>query len=172
MLRQDPDVILIGEMRDLETVSAALTAAETGHLVMSTLHTIDATETINRVIDFFPLHQQKQIRIMLAGTLKGIISQRLLPRADGERPRAGRRGHGHDRTASATSSSTPSRRTMVHDAINEGEFYGMQTFDQALLKLYEDGMITLHDAAQVAANPHDFKLLVQPQGHDVSLMTF
>ena len=80
MLRQDPDDILIGEMRDIETVSAALTAAQTGHFVMSTLHTIDATETINRIIDFFPLHQQKQIRIMLAGTLRGIISQRLLPR--------------------------------------------------------------------------------------------
>ena len=84
MLRQDPDDILIGEMRDVETVSAALTAAQTGHFVMSTLHTIDATETINRIIDFFPLHQQKQVRIMLAGTLRGIISQRLLPRADGQ----------------------------------------------------------------------------------------
>ena len=84
VLRQDPDDILIGEMRDLETVSAALTAAQTGHFVMSTLHTIDATETINRIIDFFPLHQQKQVRIMLAGTLKGIVSQRLLPRADGK----------------------------------------------------------------------------------------
>ncbi len=83
VLRQDPDDILIGEMRDTETVAAALTAAQTGHFVMSTLHTIDATETINRIIDFFPLHQQKQIRIMLAGTLKGIISQRLLARADG-----------------------------------------------------------------------------------------
>ena len=83
VLRQDPDDILIGEMRDLETVSAALTAAQTGHFVMSTLHTIDATETINRIIDFFPLHQQKQVRIMLAGTLKGIVSQRLLTRADG-----------------------------------------------------------------------------------------
>ncbi len=84
VLRQDPDDILIGEMRDVETVSAALTAAQTGHFVMSTLHTIDATETINRIIDFFPLHQQKQVRIMLAGTLRGIISQRLLPRADGQ----------------------------------------------------------------------------------------
>ena len=94
VLRQDPDDILIGEMRDPETVSAALTAAQTGHFVMSTLHTIDATETINRIIDFFPLHQQKQIRIMLAGTLKGIISQRLLVKADGDGPRAGHRDHG------------------------------------------------------------------------------
>ena len=171
MLRQDPDDILIGEMRDLETVSAALTAAQTGHFVMSTLHTIDATETINRIIDFFPLHQQKQVRIMLAGTLRGIISQRLLPRADGQ----GRV------PAIEVMVMTNRIRDFILDAdqtaqigqaIKEGEFYGMQTFDQALLSLYEEGMITLHDAAQVASNPHDFKLLVQQSGHDVSLMTF
>jgi twitching motility protein PilT len=171
VLRQDPDDILIGEMRDLETVSAALTAAQTGHFVMSTLHTIDATETINRIIDFFPLHQQKQVRIMLAGTLRGIVSQRLLPRADGQ----GRV------PAVEVMVMTNRIRDFVLDAdathnigqaIKEGEFYGMQTFDQALLKLYEEGLITLHDAAQVASNPHDFKLLVQQQGHDVSLMTF
>ena len=171
VLRQDPDDILIGEMRDIETVSAALTAAQTGHFVMSTLHTIDATETINRIIDFFPLHQQKQIRIMLAGTLRGIISQRLLPRADGQ----GRvpaievmvmTSRIRDFVLDAEQTS------MIGSAIKEGEFYGMQTFDQALLSLYEEGMITLHDAAQVASNPHDFKLLVQAQGHDVSLMTF
>ena len=171
MLRQDPDDILIGEMRDIETVSAALTAAQTGHFVMSTLHTIDATETINRIIDFFPLHQQKQVRIMLAGTLRGIISQRLLPRADGQ----GRvpaievmvmTSRIRDFVLDADQTS------MIGGAIKEGEFYGMQTFDQALLSLYEEGMITLHDAAQVASNPHDFKLLVQAQGHDVSLMTF
>ena len=109
MLRQDPDVILIGEMRDLETVSAALTAAQTGHLVMSTLHTLDATETINRIIDFFPLHQQKQIRIMLAGTLEGIVSQRLLPRPTAKA--ACRLSSSWSRpTASATSSSTRSGR--------------------------------------------------------------
>jgi twitching motility protein PilT len=171
VLRQDPDDILIGEMRDIETVSAALTAAQTGHFVMSTLHTIDATETINRIIDFFPLHQQKQVRIMLAGTLRGIISQRLLPRADGQ----GRvpaievmvmTSRIRDFVLEADQTS------MIGAAIKEGEFYGMQTFDQALLSLYEEGMITLHDAAQVASNPHDFKLLVQAQGHDVSLMTF
>jgi twitching motility protein PilT len=171
VLRQDPDDILIGEMRDIETVSAALTAAQTGHFVMSTLHTIDATETINRIIDFFPLHQQKQVRIMLAGTLRGIISQRLLPRADGQ----GRvpaievmvmTSRIRDFVLDADQTS------MIGAAIKEGEFYGMQTFDQALLSLYEEGMITLHDAAQVASNPHDFKLLVQAQGHDVSLMTF
>ena len=171
VLRQDPDVILIGEMRDLETVSAALTAAQTGHLVMSTLHTIDAQETVNRVIDFFPLHEQKQVRIMLAGTLKGIISQRLLPRAD---------GNGRVPAVEVLVMTNrirdfvlePEQTNMIVQALKEGEFYGMQTFDQALLKLYEDGMITLHDAAQVASNPHDFKLMIQAQGHDVSLMTF
>ena len=111
VLRQDPDDILIGEMRDIETVSAALTAAQTGHFVMSTLHTIDATETINRIIDFFPLHQQKQVRIMLAGTLKGIISQRLLPEIRRRRPNPGRSRSCWSRTASATSSSSRSSRT-------------------------------------------------------------
>ncbi len=171
VLRQDPDDILIGEMRDVETVSAALTAAQTGHFVMSTLHTIDATETINRIIDFFPLHQQKQVRIMLAGTLRGIISQRLLPRADGQ-------GRVPAVEVMVMTSRIrdfvldPDQTSMIGAAIKEGEFYGMMTFDQALLKLYEQGHITLHDAAQVANNPHDFKLLVQSQGHDVSLMTF
>ena len=171
VLRQDPDVIFIGEMRDTETVQAALTAAQTGHFVMSTLHTIDATETINRIIDFFPLYQQKQVRIMLAGTLKAIISQRLLVRADGE---------GRVPAVEVMICTNrirdfildPEQAHLVHDAITEGDFYGMQTFDQALLKLYEEGLITLSDAAAVAANPHDFKLLVQQKGHDVSLMTF
>lgn len=171
VLRQDPDDILIGEMRDTETVSAALTAAQTGHFVMSTLHTIDAQETINRIIDFFPLHQQKQVRIMLAGTLKGIVSQRLLPRADGQ---------GRVPAVEVLVMTNrirdfvldPDQTGMISQALKEGEFYGMQTFDQALLRLYEDGMITLHDAAQVASNPHDFKLMIQAQGHDVSLMTF
>ena len=139
--------------------------------MLSTLHTIDATETINRIIDFFPLHQQKQVRIMLAGTLKSIVSQRLLVRADGE---------GRVPAVEVMICTNrirdfildPEQASLVHDAITEGDFYGMQTFDQALLKLYEEGMITLSDAAQVASNPHDFKLLVQQQGHDVSLMTF
>ena len=171
VLRQDPDVIFIGEMRDTDTVSAALTAAQTGHFVMSTLHTIDATETINRIIDFFPLHQQKQVRIMLAGTLKGIVSQRLLQRADGQ-------GRVPAIEVMITTNRIrdfildPDQAMLVHDAIKEGDFYGMQTFDQALLKLYEQGLITLSDAAQVATSPHDFKLMVQQQGHDVSLTTF
>jgi len=171
VLRQDPDDILIGEMRDPETVAAALTAAQTGHFVMSTLHTIDATETVNRIIDFFPLHQQKQVRIMLAGTLKGIVSQRLLVRADGQ----GRVPAIEIMVCTNRIRDfilEPDQSHLIPDAIREGDFYGMQTFDQALLHLYEEGLITLADAAQVASNPHDFKLLVQSQGHDVNLMTF
>jgi len=169
VLRQDPDVILIGEMRDLETVRTALTAAQTGHFVLSTLHTIDATETVNRIIDFFPLYQQKQVRIMLAGSLRGIISQRLLQRADGE----GRV------PAVETMVMTGRIRDFVLDpeqthnielAVSEGDYYGMQTFDQSLLRLYEEGLVTLHDAITVATSPHDFKLLVQQQGHDVALV--
>ena len=126
VLRQDPDDILIGEMRDVETVSAALTAAQTGHFVMSTLHTIDATETINRIIDFFPLHQQKQVRIMLAGTLRGIISQRLLPRADGQ-------GRVPAIEVMVMTSRIrdfvlePEQTSLIGQAIREGEFYGMMT---------------------------------------------
>jgi twitching motility protein PilT len=171
VLRQDPDIILIGEMRDAETVSAALTAAQTGHFVMSTLHTIDATETINRIIDFFPLHQQKQVRIMVASTLRGIISQRLLPMAT---------GNGRVPAVEIMIRTNrirdfildPDQAHLIHQAITEGEYYGMQTFDQSLLKLYEAGMISLSDAAQVAANPHDFKLLVQQAGHDVNLAVY
>jgi twitching motility protein PilT len=170
VLRQDPDTILIGEMRDLETVRTALTAAQTGHFVMSTLHTIDATETVNRIIDFFPLYQQKQVRIMLAGSLRGIVSQRLLARADGQ----GRvpavevmvmTGRVRDFILD------PDQTHNIHTAIREGEYYGMQTFDQSLLTLYERGLVTLHEAVQMATSPHDFKLLVQAHGHDISLMS-
>ena len=171
VLRQDPDVILIGEMRDLETVRTALTAAQTGHFVLSTLHTIDATETINRIIDFFPLHQQKQVRIMVAGTLRGIISQRLLPHVSG----SGRVPAVEIMVMTNRIRDfilDPEHASLIHDAIAEGDYYGMQTFDQSLISLYERGMISLTDAAQVAANPHDFKLLVQQAGHDVNLTTY
>jgi twitching motility protein PilT len=169
VLRQDPDVILIGEMRDLETVRTALTAAQTGHFVMSTLHTIDATETINRIIDFFPLYQQKQVRIMLAGSLRGIVSQRLLTKADG----IGRvpavevmimTGRIRDFILD------PEQTHNIETAIKEGDYYGMQTFDQSLLGLYEQGLVTLSDAITVATSPHDFKLLLQSRGHAVSLV--
>jgi twitching motility protein PilT len=168
VLRQDPDDILIGEMRDLETVRTALTAAQTGHFVMSTLHTIDATETINRIIDFFPPYQQKQVRIMLSGSLRGIISQRLLTHADG----VGRvpavevlvmTGRIRDLILD------PAQAHNIETAIKEGDYYGMQTFDQSLLSLYERGLVTLADAVDAATNPHDFKLLVQSRGHDISL---
>ena len=133
VLRQDPDVILIGEMRDEETVQTALSAAETGHLVLSTVHTVDATETINRIIDFFPPHQHQQARAMIAGTLKGVVSQRLVPTADGRRPRRRLRGPRHDRPR-ARHDHGPRADRRLHEVIAEGEYYGMQTFDQALLE--------------------------------------
>jgi twitching motility protein PilT len=163
VLRQDPDVILIGEMRDEETVHTALSAAETGHLVLSTLHTIDAPETVNRIIDFFPPHQQQQARAMVAGTLKGIISQRLVPTLDGR----GRvavcevlRATGRARDMIVD----PEQTGRLHEVIAEGEFYGMQTFDQALLQHLQAGRVSMEDALKVATSPHDFKLLVAAEG--------
>jgi twitching motility protein PilT len=159
VLRQDPDVILIGEMRDEETVHTALSAAETGHLVLSTLHTIDAPETVNRIVDFFPPHQQQQARAMVAGTLKGIISQRLVPTPD----RRGRvavcevlrmTGRAKDMILD------PEQTGRLREVIKEGEFYGMQTFDQALLHHLQAGRVSMEDAMRVATSPHDFKLLV------------
>jgi twitching motility protein PilT len=162
VVRQDPDVILIGEMRDHETVSAALTAAEIGNLVFSTLHTIDATETINRIIDFFPPYQQKQIRLMLASTLKGIISMRLIPSINGGLVPA---------VEVLVMTGTireyildPEQTYKIRDAMDEGEYYGMQTFDQSLLDLYQAGRITMDDAMSMAANAHDFKIKLRQLG--------
>jgi twitching motility protein PilT len=160
-LRQDPDVILVGEMRDYETIETALTAAETGHLVLSTLHTVDATETINRIISVFPPHQQKQIRLQLAGIIKSIISLRLLPKADG----AGRvpaveimRSTAYMRDCIIT----PEKTTMIRDAIAAGvSQYSMQTFDQSLFRLYSDNLITLDTAMRYASNADEFKLKIQ-----------
>ena len=163
VLRQDPDVILIGEMRDAETVRAALQAAETGHLVLSTLHTIDATETINRIIDFFPLYQQKQTRLQLAGALKGIVSQRLMEQVDGE----GRvpavealtmNGRVFDRIVDEAATHT------LEDVIQESEFYGMQTFDQAILNLFKSGHISFQTALAAASNPHDLRVKAEQTG--------
>jgi twitching motility protein PilT len=163
VLRQDPDVILIGEMRDAETVDAALKAAETGHLVLSTLHTIDATETVNRIIDFFPAYQQKQIRLVLAGSLRGIVSQRLLQRADGK----GRIPASEvlvntervfDRIVDETQTSS------LLEVMADSEFYGMHTFDQSLLRLYEYGLVTYQDAIAHSTNAADLKLSVQNKG--------
>ena len=164
VVRQDPDVILIGEMRDHETVAAALTAAEIGNLVLSTLHTIDATETINRIIDFFPPYQQKQIRLMLAATLKGIVSLRLIPSIQGGLVPA---VEVLVMTGTIREYITDSDKTyLIRDAMEEGEYYGMITFDQSLLQLYQDRKVTLDDAIAMARNAHDFKIKVRSLGID------
>lgn len=154
--RQDPDVIFIGEMRDVETVNAALQAAETGHLVLSTLHTTDATQTVNRVIDLFPPHQQDQTRITLANSLKGIVSQRLVPRVGGSLVAAVEVLVMNLRLREFVLD--PEKTDHLPDAIAEGEYYGMQTFDQHLLELYRRGMISLDAALDAASSSHDFRI--------------
>ncbi len=160
-LRQDPDVILVGEMRDYETIETALTAAETGHLVFSTLHTLDATETINRIISVFPPHQQKQIRLQLGAVLKAAVSLRLMPRADG----LGRVPAAEIliRTNYVRECIENKEKTKyIKDAIQQGTSqYGMQTFDQSLYSLYKSGLITLEEALKRATNPNEFKLKIQ-----------
>jgi twitching motility protein PilT len=159
-LRQDPDVILVGEMRDLETIETALTAAETGHLVLSTLHTLDATETIARIVSAFPPHQQKQVRLQLGSVLKGVVSQRLVPRADGK-----------GRVAAVEVLVCNSRvREMIEDKERTKEItqaisqsyttYGMQTFDQSLMVLFKQNIITYEEALRQCSNPDDFALRV------------
>jgi twitching motility protein PilT len=160
-LRQDPDVILVGEMRDFETIETGLLAAETGHLVFSTLHTVDATETINRIIAVFPPHQQKQVRLQLASVLRAVVSQRLILRKDGE----GRV------PAVEVMLTTPFIRDCIVDkekthlitgAIGSGTSqYGMQTFDQSILGLFEEGLISYDEALRWASNVDEFKLKVQ-----------
>ena len=161
-LRQDPDVILIGEMRDTETVRAALQAAETGHLVLSTLHTVDATETVNRIVDFFPAEQHHQIRVTLAGALHGIISQRLIPSTDGGQTPAVEVLVNTGRVAERIID--PSATSEIAEVIAEGAYYGMQTFDQALLALVRNNRVTLEDAMSAATEPHDFQLMLQQAG--------
>jgi twitching motility protein PilT len=159
-LRQDPDVILVGEMRDLETIETALTAAETGHLVLSTLHTLDATETIARIVSAFPPHQQKQVRLQLGSVLRAVISQRLVPRADGK-----------GRVASVEVLVCNTRiREMIEDKDRTKEItqaisqsfttYGMQTFDQSLMGLFKNSAITYEEALRQCSNPDDFALRV------------
>jgi twitching motility protein PilT len=164
-MRQDPDVILVGEMRDPETVQSALAAAETGHLVLSTLHTIDATETVNRIVDFFPPYQQQQIRVGLAGALKGILCQRLMPRAGGGRIPAVEIMVNTGRTADLITD--PLRTSGIMDIIREGAFYGMQTFDQSLIGLVMAGAVDIPDALDSASNRHDFQLALEQAGIDV-----
>ena len=162
-MRQDPDVILVGEMRDTETVKAALSASETGHFVMSTLHTTDAQETITRVIDFFPPHEQKQVRLSLAGSLRGIICQRLVPRADGQgRCVVMEICVNTGRVADAISD--PDKTSGISDLIREGSFYGMQTFDQHLVTLIRDGIVALDDAMACSTNPHDLSVELRRTG--------
>jgi twitching motility protein PilT len=167
VLRQDPDVILIGEMRDEETVRTALAAAETGHLVLSTLHTLDATETINRIIDFFPPHLQQQARVMLAATLKGAVGQRLLRRAGGQ----GRAAVCEVMVVTGRIQDlilNPQETGRITEVISEGEYYGMQTFDQALLKLIMAGKIEEEVAFANATSPHDLKLMLSARGQRAS----
>jgi twitching motility protein PilT len=162
-MRQDPDVIFVGEIRDEETVRACLQAADTGHLVISTLHTTDVAETVNRIIDFFPPYQQSQTRVSLASSLKGVVSQRLLRRADG-------RGllpavevlvmNGRIRDLVLDHEKTH----MIPDIVAESAFYGMQTFDQALIALYRSGLVTLDDALTASSNPHDFQVALRQEG--------
>ncbi|HQX57289.1 MAG TPA: type IV pilus twitching motility protein PilT [Pyrinomonadaceae bacterium] len=157
-LRQDPDVILVGEMRDLETIETALVAAETGHLVLSTLHTLDASETLSRIITAFPPYQQKSIRIQLAGLLKAVVSQRLMKSAKGN----------SRIPAVEVLMSTPlirdyilhdDKTQSIRDAIAAGTSqYGMQTFDQSLFYLYQSGLITLDEALRGTTNPDEFRL--------------
>jgi twitching motility protein PilT len=160
-VRQDPDVIFVGEIRDPESALSAIQAAETGHLVITTMHTIDSTETINRLLDLFPAQQQREIRTSsFAGALRGIVSQRLVTRSDGK----GRvlavevlvsTGRVYDRIID------PEATIEIRDIIGEGGFYGMQTFDQALVGLVEGGLVTEEDARFASTSPHDFVLALR-----------
>ena len=160
VVRQDPDVIFVGEIRDPESALSAIQAAETGHLVISTMHTIDSTETINRLLDLFPAQQQREVRTSFAGALRGIVSQRLVKRSDGK----GRvpvvevlvsTGRVYDRIID------PDATIELHDIIAEGGFYGMQTFDHALVSLVEGGLVTEEDARFISTSPHDFVLALR-----------
>jgi twitching motility protein PilT len=169
-MRQDPDVIMIGEMRDKETVEAAITAAQTGHLVFSTLHTQDAIRTVNRIIDFFPPHERDQIRILFADSLIGILSQRLLPRADG----SGRV------LALEVLVNTPlirdyikdeDKTPLIKDAMMEDNMRGMRTFDQHLVELYNSGLISYEEALSSATSPHEFKLMLTRGSNSANILS-
>ena len=157
-LRQDPDVILIGELRDAESAETALQAAESGHFVLSTMHTVDAAETIGRMIEFFPGNKQQQIRSIIAGVLKGVVSQRLLPRKSG-----GRVGAFEVMVTNARISDLirDDKADEIHDAIDEGAFFNMQTFSQALIQLVVSGEIDQEVAANAATNKHDFLVALE-----------
>lgn len=168
-MRQDPDVILIGEMRDADTAKAALSAAETGHFVMSTLHTTDATETINRIIDFFPPHEQKQVRLGLATSLRGIVCQRLVPRADGQgRVVIMEIAVNSPRLAAAIAD--PDLTDTIEEIIAGGAYSGMQTFDQDLLRLVLDGTVTISAGKLASSNTHDFGIMMKRAGIDPTVV--
>ena len=162
VLRQDPDVILIGEMRDEETVQTAMSAAETGHLVLSTIHTLDASESINRMLEFFPPNHHQQVRSMLAGTLRGVISQRLVPAIDGGRVAVCEilrmTGRARDKILK------PGDAIDMASVIADGAYDGMQTFDQALYAHVKAGRVSVAEAMLAATSPHDFKLLLEAEG--------
>jgi len=162
VLRQDPDVVLIGEMRDEETVQTAMSAAETGHLVLSTIHTLDASESINRMLEFFPPTQHQQVRAMLASTLRGVISQRLVPASDGGRVAVCEimRMTGRVRDKILKPDATIDLATVI----SEGAYDGMQTFDQALYAHVAAGRVAVEDAMAAATSPHDFRLLLEAEG--------
>ena len=161
--RQDPDVILIGEMRDAETVTSAMNIAMTGHLVLSTFHTLDTTETVNRLIDFFPPTQHKQVRITLTSTLAGVTSQVLLPRADGSgRIPAVEVLVMNGRLAECLLSEEPT--AVMREVIADAEFYGMQTFNQSLASLYSDGLVDFQTAFKASNQPQDFILMTKQMG--------
>ena len=161
-LRQDPDVIVVGEMRDLETISTALTAAETGHLVLATLHTPDAAQTIERIVDAFPAHQQQQVRLQLSAAIQGVVSQTLIPKADG----TGRA------LATEILIATPAIRNLIREqaveqiptAIQTGAQHGMHTMDSSLKRLYKEGIITYEDAIEKVKNLQEFQQLLQADG--------
>jgi twitching motility protein PilT len=159
-LRQDPDVILVGEMRDHETIETALTAAETGHLVLSTLHTLDATETVTRIVSSFPPHQQKSVRLQLAGILRAVISMRLVRASNG----VGRVPAAEIMISTGTIRdyiANEEKTSLIRDAIAAGTSqYGMQTFDQSLFNLFQSGLITLEEALRGASNPDEFRMRV------------
>jgi twitching motility protein PilT len=161
-MRQDPDVIFVGEVRDTETCAAALQAAETGHFVIATLHTTNVAETVNRIIDFFPPHQAKQIRVTLAASLAGVISQRLLGRKGGGRIPAIEVMVMNGRIRDLILDSEKTH--MIEEIVKEGSFYGMQTFDQALIQLYRSGLVDLEEARAGATNPHDFEVALRTEG--------
>jgi twitching motility protein PilT len=161
-MRQDPDVIFVGEIRDTITVKAALQASETGHFVLATMHTTDVAETVNRIIDFFPADQQKQVRVALAGALAGVVTQRLLPRVGGGRAPAIEVMVSNGRIRDCILE--PDKTSEIHDIVAQSGFYGMQTFDQSLVGLYQAQLVTLQDARAAANNPHDLELALKKAG--------